>query len=62
MKKAEIEIGVNSGTHRAQRDFLHEVVHGIYDNLGYKEHDEKQVDEMAGALYALITDNPEMFK
>ena len=44
-----------------KRTFLHEVVHAIYDNLGYRIHDEKEVDEMAGALYALIIDNPEMF-
>ncbi len=46
-----------------QRTFLHEVLHGIYDNLGnYKDRDnEKRIDELAGALYALIVDNPEMF-
>ncbi len=46
-----------------QRTFLHEVIHGIFDNLGYTGgNDEKHVDELAGALYALIIDNPDMFK
>jgi len=44
-----------------QRYFLHEIVHGIYDQLGYKDHDEKQIDELAAAFHALITDNPEIF-
>jgi hypothetical protein len=44
-----------------ERAFLHEILHGIYNNLGYEEQNEKQVDELAGALYALIVDNPGMF-
>ncbi|KAF5051093.1 hypothetical protein DSECCO2_422530 [anaerobic digester metagenome] len=44
-----------------ERTFLHEVIHGIYDNLGYINHDEKKIDELASALYALIIDNPDMF-
>jgi hypothetical protein len=45
-----------------ERTFLHEVLHGIFDNLGYTGgDDEKRVDELAGALYALIVDNPKMF-
>lgn len=42
-------------------DFLHEIMHCIMDFLGYAEHDEKQIDEIANALYMMITDNPEMF-
>ena len=44
-----------------ERALIHEIVHCIYDNLGYIEHDEKVIDEIAGAFYALIKDNPEMF-
>lgn len=46
---------------KMEADFLHEVVHGILDHQGYKEHDEKRVDEMAQSLYMIIQDNPEMF-
>lgn len=46
---------------RMQADFLHETLHAIFHNLGYREHDEKKIDELAQALYAVIVDNPEMF-
>lgn len=40
---------------------LHEIVHGILQNLGYRDHDEQKVDALANALHALIVDNPSMF-
>ena len=43
------------------RTLLHEMLHGIHWELGYTEHDEKQIDALAGALYALIVDNPGIF-
>lgn len=46
---------------KMEADFLHEVTHGILEHLGYKDHDEKRVDELAQALYMVIQDNPEMF-
>lgn len=47
---------------KKQADFIHEVVHAIADNLGYKQQDEQAVDAFANALYAVIQDNPEMFE
>lgn len=47
---------------KMQADLMHELVHGIFDHLGYKDHDEKQIDELSNALYMVITDNPEIFK
>jgi len=47
---------------KMQADFLHEMFHAIFDHLGYKEHDEKHIDELAQALHMIITDNPQMFK
>jgi hypothetical protein len=44
-----------------ERTFLHEIFHAFFDNLGYKQHDEKLIDELAGALYAFIRDNPAVF-
>lgn len=41
---------------------LHEIVHGILQNLGYRDHDEQKVDALANALHALIVDNPGMFE
>ena len=47
---------------RMEADLLHEIVHGIYRRLGYEEHDERVIEELAQSLYALIKDNPKMFK
>lgn len=46
---------------KMEADFLHELVHGILYHLGYRDHDEKNVDELAHCLYMVIQDNPEMF-
>lgn len=43
-------------------DFLHELVHGIFDHLGYTDHDEKKIDELANVLHMVIVDNPEIFE
>lgn len=51
-----------SAQQRMEADLLHEMVHGIYDHLGYANHDEKKVDELAQALYMVIQDNPKMFE
>jgi predicted metal-dependent peptidase len=52
-------------THQAKQkmeaDFIHEMIHAIYYHLGYTEHDEKQVDELANALYMVIQDNKSLF-
>ena len=45
---------------KMEADFLHEVMHGIFNFLGL-EQDERHIEEIAQALYALIVDNPEMF-
>lgn len=47
---------------KMEADFVHELIHGIMDHLGYKEHDEKRVDELAQALYMVIADNPDIFE
>lgn len=56
-----IELGKFDSEQMEQRTFLHEVIHGIFNHLGYIKHDEKRIDELANALYALIIDNPEIF-
>lgn len=59
----ELKINIRPGNEaRMKQTLLHELIHAIYEYLGYPEHDERRVDELAGALYALIVDNPEMFK
>lgn len=44
-----------------EADFIHEMVHAIYFGLGYRDHDEKRVDELANALHSVIVDNPDVF-
>lgn len=56
-----IKLRPNMNPQKQKRDFLHELIHGIWAELGYSNHDEKQVDELAGALYALIVNNPDLF-
>lgn len=50
-----------SATAKMEADFIHELIHGIYAHLGYSEHDEKHIEELAEALYAVIVDNPDLF-
>jgi len=57
----EIRIGHNE-TSRQHASFWHEIFHAIFDDLGYSEHDEKQVDELSNKLHALIVDNPKIFE
>jgi len=61
---SDLCINIRSSCARQQRErsFIHEVIHGIFDNLGYYDHDEKKIDELAGALYSFIIDNPEIFE
>lgn len=33
----------------------------MLDHLGYTEHDEKKVDELANVLHMVILDNPAVF-
>lgn len=47
---------------RMETSFLHEVVHGMADAMGFVEHDERLVDTMSQLLYQVIQDNPEMFQ
>lgn len=46
---------------KMESDFLHEMIHGMLDHLGYTEHDEKKVDELANVLHMVILDNPAVF-
>ena len=53
---------VPAAQQKMEADFLHEMLHGIFDHLGYSEHDEKKIDELAHALYMVIQDNPKIFE
>ncbi len=51
-----------SAPRKMEADFIHEIIHGIFAHLGYSEQEEKKIDELANALYAVIIDNPDMFE
>jgi S-ribosylhomocysteine lyase LuxS involved in autoinducer biosynthesis len=59
-RETEIRI-FSTNKQRMEADFIHELTHAILDNLGYKDQDEKEVDEMANALHAVIVDNKNIF-
>ena len=44
-----------------EESFIHEMIHGVMAHLGYTDHDEKKIEELAAALYMVIQDNPEVF-
>ena len=46
---------------KMQADFLHELLHAVYAHLGYTDHYEKHIEELAEALYMVIQDNPKVF-
>ena len=56
-----IRVSPHQAPDKMEADFIHELIHGIFDQLGYKDHDEKRVDELAQALYMVIVDNPDVF-
>ncbi len=58
----EIRLVTYTSDNKKQSDFMHELVHAIADNIGYKDHDEQAIEAFAQALYAVIQDNPEMFE
>lgn len=43
-------------------NFLHELMHGIFDFWGKSDHDEELIDKMANTLYMIVKDNPQIFK
>lgn len=47
---------------KMEADFMHELMHGILDHLGYKDQDEQRVEALAQALYMVMQDNPDLFE
>lgn len=45
-----------------EETFIHEMVHAILYMGGYIDHDEQMVEAISQGLWAVITDNKEMFK
>ena len=60
-----IRVSPDQARQKMESDLLHEVIHGLYHHLGYVQREdakeEKEVEELAQALYQVIQDNPELF-
>ncbi|MDE6763710.1 MAG: hypothetical protein K2J73_08540 [Oscillospiraceae bacterium] len=56
-----LRLGSLNCTAECDYENIHEVVHSIADNLGYKQQDEQAVEAFAQALYAVIVGNQEVF-
>lgn len=61
-EQLKIRLTTDTCENKKQADFIHEVIHAVADNLGYKNQNEQEIEAFAQALYAVIQDNPEMFK
>ena len=57
-----IRIRPNQAKAMQEVTFLHEMLHTIFDHLGYKNHNEKKIDELANVLHMIIVDNPGIFE
>lgn len=60
-KGLTIKLLNNQARDQMEQCLLHEIVHGIAFDMGHRNHDEREVDLLAGALHRLIRDNPELF-
>lgn len=59
---SHLEINITpQAPEKMEADFLHEMVHSIFDHMGLKGHDEQQVDGIAQALHMIIKQNPGLF-
>lgn len=41
---------------------LHEILHGLLNNVGFYKHDEKLIDTLAHGLFDVIQDNPDLIR
>lgn len=56
-KTCEIKLDDSLDEHLEDQTLIHEIVHGIFVEAGYVEHQEEQVDRISKILYQVLTDN-----
>ena len=39
---------------------LHEIIHGVFDNAGMRDHDERVIDVLSHGLVMVLMDNPDV--
>lgn len=58
-----IQLSTRFGQNQINQTFLHELVHGICEKIGYNEtnDDDRFIDQFSATLYEIIKDNPHIF-
>lgn len=58
-----LTIGIRPMAREAmEQTLLHEIIHGMLNDMGFDDHDEFKVDAMANELHRIIKDNPTLFE
>lgn len=52
-----IEIDSNMTDERKQQTFTHEMLHAIFAEAGYSEHDEEMITRVSNVLYQVLKNN-----
>lgn len=62
-RKQIIRIDESMNDDRKKVTFIHEVIHGIFEGLGFNElnQDEEKIQSIASALYLVLKSNPNLF-
>lgn len=56
--RIDLERGMSPQAQRAT--LIHEILHGILNNAGERDHDERLIDLLAYGLLDVIADNPDL--
>lgn len=57
-----LSVEQNSNAQIQAVTILHEILHGLLNNVGFYEQDEKLIDTLAHGLLDVIQDNPDLMK
>lgn len=60
--KTKIEILEDMSECRKEQVFVHELVHAVFNEAGFDEHDEDLVNRLGIVLYQVLKDNDLRFK
>jgi len=53
----KIEIKSDLGDERKEQVFIHELTHAIFNEAGYDEHDEDEINRVAIVLHQVLKEN-----
>lgn len=61
-EKAIIKIDSAMSSEKQEQTLVHEILHGIFHEAGFREQDEDQINRVANVLYQVMKDNQFDFK